>query len=240
LLREVSGSQDSATQMLLQWDGAATRESGAAALYELWLLNLEDGVTRLAAAGPQSAAILRIVNALNIDLVIDDLQHPSAELFGENPIDGRNKLMKDALASAYARLGKMEGDDPSKWSWGAIHKVIFHHPLESIPEMTSLVDVGPMARPGDASTINATSYPRGKDFLYQTNGPTWRQILDVGAWDNSVMIDAPGESGQPGSPHYADLAPLWDQGKYIPMLYSREAVEKHSSQQMTLEPEGKK
>jgi penicillin amidase len=241
LLREVSGtSQDVATQMLLDWDGAATRESGAAALYELWVLNLGEGVTRLAAAGPNAASIMRIVNTLNIDLVIDDLQHPSVELFGQNPIVGRNKLMKDALASAFARLQQMEGDDPGKWSWGAIHKVVFHHPLESIPEMKSLVDVGPIARPGDASTVNATSYPRGKDFFYQTNGPTWRQILDVGAWDNSVMVNAPGESGQPGSPHYADLAPLWDQGQYIPMLFSRDAVNKHAAQEMTLEPEGTK
>jgi penicillin amidase len=50
------------------------------------------------------------------------------------------------------------------------------------------------------------------------------------------MVNSPGESGQPGSPHYADLLPLWDQGKYIPMLYSREAVEKHVSQRMVLEP----
>lgn len=241
LLRKVSGSsQDAATQMLLQWDGAATRESGAAALYEIWLMNLSEGVTRLAAAGPNAAAIIRIVNAINVDLVIDDLQHPSAEIFGEDPVAARNKLLMDSLSAAYTRLRQMEGEDSSKWSWGAIHKVIFHHPLESIPEMKSLVDVGPIARPGDASTINATSYPRGKDFFYQTNGPTWRQILDVGAWDNSVMVNAPGESGQPGSPHYADLAPLWDQGKYIPMLFSREAVEKHSQELMTLEPEGTK
>ena len=47
LLGEVSGdSHDAATQMLLQWDGAMTRESGAAALYELWLMDLQDAVVR--------------------------------------------------------------------------------------------------------------------------------------------------------------------------------------------------
>ena len=105
--------------------------------------------------------------------------------------------------------------------------------------MKPLVDLGPIPRPGDDSTVNATSTPRGQkdqNLLYQTGGPTWRQILDVGAWDNSVMVNSPGESGQPESPHYADLLPLWDQGKYIPMLYSREAVEKNASQRMTLEP----
>jgi acyl-homoserine lactone acylase PvdQ len=110
-----------------------------------------------------------------------------------------------------------------------IHPVIFHHPLESIPELKSLVDLGPVPRPGDASTINAASYRRGDSGFYQTGGPTWRQVLDVGAWDNSVMVNSPGEDGEPGSPHYSDLLPLWDQGRYIPMLYSREAVEAHAA-----------
>jgi penicillin amidase len=103
--------------------------------------------------------------------------------------------------------------------------------------MKSLVDLGPIPRPGDASTINATvGARRGESVFYQTGGPTWRQILDVGAWDNSVMVNSPGESGVPGSPHYSDLMPMWDQGQYIPMLYSRAAVEQHASQRVTLEP----
>jgi len=62
------------------------------------------------------------------------------------------------------------------------------------------------------------------------------RILDVGAWDNSVMVNSPGESGVPGSAHYSDLMPLWDQGQYIPMLYSRAAVEQHVSERVILEP----
>ena len=100
--------------------------------------------------------------------------------------------------------------------------------------MKRLVNLGPLPRPGDDSTIMNTGFRRGS--FAQTNGPTWKQILDVGAWDNSVMINAPGQSGQPGSPHYSDLLPLWDQGQYIPMLYSREAVEKHAAQRLNLEP----
>jgi penicillin G amidase len=237
LLQQVSPtSEDAAAQMLLHWNGAATRDSAGAALYELWLMNLQDAVTRRAAAGPNLAAIMRIVNELNVDLVIRDLQHPDAELFGSQPVAARNQLMHETLKAAYARLGQLEGNDPAKWAWGRIHVVVFHHPLESIADLKSLVDLGPLPRPGDSSTINATSYRRGESFFYQSSGPTWREILDVGAWDNSVMVNSPGESGQPESPHYADLLPLWDQGKYIPMLYSREAVEKHASQKMILEP----
>jgi penicillin amidase len=241
LLSDVSGnSQDAATQMLLHWDGAATRDSAAAALYELWLNALQEAVMRrmIAATGATDAnAVARIVGNGATDLIIRKLEHPDKEIFGDQPEAARKQIMNDTLQAAYKRLGDMEGPDSSKWSWGRIHSVVFHHPLETIPEMKSLVDLGPIPRPGDASTINATGGARrGESVFYQTGGPTWRQILDVGAWDNSVMVNSPGESGVPGSAHYSDLMPLWDQGQYIPMLYSRAAVEQHVSERVTLQP----
>ena len=47
--------------MLLHWDGAATRDSAAAALYELWLFNLQEAVIHrviaaTAAADPSAVA----------------------------------------------------------------------------------------------------------------------------------------------------------------------------------------
>ena len=48
--------------------------------------------------------------------------------------------------------------------------------------------------------------------------------------------NVPGQSGQPGSPHYGDLLPLWAAGKYFPLLYARAAVEKHTKQRLVLEP----
>jgi penicillin amidase len=58
----------------------------------------------------------------------------------------------------------------------------------------------------------------------------------VGNWDESVVANVPGESGQPGSPHYSDLVPYWDQTRYFPMLYTRAAVEKQAKDRLILEP----
>ena len=49
-------------------------------------------------------------------------------------------------------------------------------------------------------------------------------VLDVGAWDNSVVVNTPGQSGDPYSAHYRDLFPVWAAGGYVPLVYSREAV----------------
>jgi penicillin amidase len=51
----------------------------------------------------------------------------------------------------------------------------------------------------------ATAYRSG-DFAL-TVGASFRMIVDVGRWDRSLAINTPGQSGDPGSPHYRDLAP---------------------------------
>ena len=73
--------------------------------------------------------------------------------------------------------------------------------------------------------------------LRQTSGASYRQILDVSNWDRSVAINVPGQSGEPGSPHYDDLLPLWAEGKYHPLAFSRPYVEKVTRHRLILRPE---
>ncbi len=67
-------------------------------------------------------------------------------------------------------------------------------------------------------------------------GASVRLVMDVGAWDNSVCINSPGQSGDPRSPHYRDLAPLWAKGEYLPLLYSRAAVDEAAETVIKLTP----
>jgi penicillin amidase len=61
-------------------------------------------------------------------------------------------------------------------------------------------------------------------------------VLDVGAWDNSRIINTPGQSGDPFSPHYRDLFPRWAAGQYVPFLFSEAAVKANAEQVIELTP----
>jgi penicillin G amidase len=69
-----------------------------------------------------------------------------------------------------------------------------------------------------------------------TSGASVRLVMDVGDWDNSVCINVPGQSGDPTSPHYSDLASLWARGAYVPLLYSRARVEEATVASVRLVP----
>ena len=75
----------------------------------------------------------------------------------------------------------------------------------------------------------------GEDFK-QSNGASYREILDLADWDRSVAINVPGQSGQPTSPHYADLLPLWKEGRYFPLFFSRQKIEEVSKEKLSLVP----
>ncbi|MNC90791.1 Penicillin amidase [compost metagenome] len=67
-------------------------------------------------------------------------------------------------------------------------------------------------------------------------GATYRQIIDINEPDSSVATNAPGQSGQPGSPFYSNLAGMYGRAEYFPLAYSRGAVERHAAHRLTLVP----
>jgi penicillin amidase len=51
-----------------------------------------------------------------------------------------------------------------------------------------------------------------------------------------MAINTPGQSGDPASAHYRDLFPLWAAGSYVPLRFSRAAIEADAETVMGLTP----
>jgi penicillin amidase len=56
------------------------------------------------------------------------------------------------------------------------------------------------------------------------NAQSFRAVWDVGNWEAGGMVIPLGESGEPGSPHYRDLAPSWLAGTLVPLPFDDAAV----------------
>jgi len=231
------------------WDGELERKSPEAALYEVWMAQIRKALAERfskASGAPQVLAghfddispelILRLLGSAGVAPALERKQ-PAAtafsQLFGDDPLRARNELLSETLKGAREQLAKQLGPDSKQWQWGKLHVVTFRHSLDQQPGAKDLLDLGPIARPGDEYTVNATAMGDSWEQLY---GASYREILDLSDWDRSRVINTPGQSGQPGSPHYSDLLPLWDAGRYFPLLYSRKAVEGETTDRLTLEP----
>lgn len=220
-----------ARDMLRGWDGVVTAQSAEALLFEVWLSShLRPALLERIAP---DAGLRAYLTPGNIPTVVRLLQgeHPALALrAGLNDGAARNDFLAQTLEKAHADTCARFGDDPASWRWGDLHKGWFGHAVS--PDYA----VGPIATGGSSTTVMMAHYEAAN---YRVNtGASVRMVVDVGAWDNSLWINAPGQSGLPGSAHYEDLAPLWAQGQYVPMLYSRAAVDAQTSRTIELFPEG--
>jgi penicillin amidase len=149
---------------------------------------------------------------VNLSMLLTKLEH-----------EPQPRALEESLKAALAQIDAQF--PPGERQWGRLHQVRFRHPLNQKDW-----NRGPFARPGDANTVNATS---GLEFQ-QTDGASYRQIIDLSDWDRSVMTNAPGEAGDPGSKHYDDLIEGWMYGVYHPMPFSRRYVEAATEERFIL------
>jgi penicillin amidase len=234
LLRQALGAGDGdagkAAQLILDWDGALRADSPSAALYEMWTSRLCTELTHRVVPERAQGAL----PSWPLYQVVLALSEPRAALFGASTLPSRDALLRDTLKAAYEELSAKQGIDPRRWSWGELHEVYFRHALDAAPGAAGLLDRGPVERPGDGDVVQATDFVDGS--FEQTSGASYREIFDLGDWDNSVAINVPGQSGQPGSKHFDDLLPLWSSGHYFPLRYSRHAVDAVTTDVLILEP----
>lgn len=66
--------------------------------------------------------------------------------------------------------------------------------------------------------------------------PSMRMIVDLGNLANSLTIHTTGQSGHIDHPHYDDMIPLWLDGRYASMLWSRSDIEAQAESTLILTP----
>jgi penicillin amidase len=218
---QASPAAKEAHQLLADWDNVLDKDSAAAAVFEVWLRQI-----RPAFAERQVAVEARELVLKNLTL------ERTITLLKELPAADRQAVLAHSLEAAVAEGQNLLGGDTSRWRWGTLHTITFRHPLANTPARQTVFSLGPIERGGDGYVPNATS---GAGYS-QASGASYRHILDMADWDRSVFTSTPGQSGQPGSPHYGDLLPLWANHQYAPLVFSREAVEKNTAHKLLLEP----
>lgn len=219
-----------AREFLLDWDYVLDRSSISAAIYVAFERRLHDHLHELLV--PQKAR--PYLRRLNIKRILDWVAAPDGR-FGDDPTAGRDALLAKCLTEAVKDLHEKLGPNFERWQYGQrdFKHVLIQHPLSAVVDesVRGSLDVGPAPRGGYGSTVNNTGH---KDN--QTSGATFRVIADTSNWDNSVGTTAPGQSGDPTSPHYRDGFRLWVEGKYFPVFFDREKIESVTEERWRLEP----
>ena len=133
-------------------------------------------------------------------------------------------VLERALVAACAWLKQELGESPTLWHWGKLHQITFEHVLGAQKPFDRWFNISNIAVGGDKDTLNQQSFMPNKAYGGTVCGASYRQIIDMGNFNNSFNIVPLGQSGNFSSPYYRNQLELWRNGKYKDFLWSREQI----------------
>ncbi len=143
-----------------------------------------------------------------------------------------------ALDVALDYLGERFGNDMTTWRWGEAHVARFTHPvIGRIPVLRQLFTYSVEADGGN-DTVNRASPRLGgspENLFEDVFGAGFRAAYDLGALDRSRFMIATGQSGNPLSGLYGNLAVRWRDGQTVSLAPASWAV----AEQLNLLPSEK-
>jgi penicillin G amidase len=187
------------------------------------------------ASAAVSVALERALLSRNRDAVFSDYDDPALRSLATPVLFAwldtvSVAVLTDALREAGTQLTQRVGTDPRTWRYGdpRFKHVWIRHPLSGVVDSATRarLEVGPLPRGGAQHTVNMTG--AGDN---QTSGASFRVVLDAADWDRSLATNTPGQSGDPASPFYRNLFADWVAGRYFPLAFTQQAVDRrvHSS-----------
>ncbi|WP_371548666.1 penicillin acylase family protein [Streptomyces sp. NBC_00554] len=152
--------------------------------------------------------------------------------------DTRDELFGRALKDARWELTAKLGKDIDTWNWGRLHRLFLKNQTlgtEGPAYLQYMLNRGPWKLSGGEATVNATGWNAAGGY-----GVVWvpsmRMVVNLGDLDKSKWINLTGASGHAYSAHYTDQTDIWAEGQLLDWSFSKEAVEKGTSDTLVLKP----
>jgi penicillin amidase len=193
-----------AVEILQAWDYRMDPRSVAASLFSVFFVNWCKSVT--AERLPRDVADFAAPNAggLAVNLL-------TADEVGWFTKTDRREAVRSAFRAALDELTSRLSLDMKSWTWDRLHTLVKKHFLSGRGDLGQLLDSNGTPAPGDATTVwSTTSDPSYAAAL----GASYRMVSDLADPEQGMWaVSIPGESGHPGSPHYADQVAPWAAGE---------------------------
>ncbi len=224
-----TGDGERARAILASWDGNYRAESAAALLFDRTCEALVEATVRAFYARVPNIAQAAHVEERRV-LFEQVLEGSQLMLGGARSWDDAIKV---ALGVGFAAVSAHYGPDTVAWRWDAFHQMPWEHNLGRDPELAALLNPPPVALPGDAHSPFSALTEKG---VAAPHGVSFRILLDMGDVNGAQVCVPPGNSGQPGSPHYADELHRWRDVAYHPLFVDWPDIEANAEATLELIP----
>jgi penicillin amidase len=206
-----------ALERLVQWDAKFERDRPEPLIYTVWLRELQTALYG-DDLGPEWMGREGGAQPERIEQILVRSTRWCDDVTTTDRAEGCSEMVARAFASALSQLRAEYGNDFDDWRWGAANVApLGHQILGNLP----LIGGGfrmPQEIAGGSFTLNRAGarIMRGLSFAVG-HGAGYRAVYDLGNPENSRFMIATGQSGNPFTRHWDDLAPLWAGGRHLPI-----------------------
>jgi len=203
LIAKVDPAQLNATQkealiLMGKWDKFYAANAVGASVFELWSKRLfydiwddEFTIAKIPMRYPSRDRTVELILKDPGSKWFDNVNTPAQENL-KDLVNEAFKYTCDSLERKFGPIGKT-------WAWANVKQTHVPH-LANIPGFGSK----PLMIGGGKSTIDALS---------ESNGPSWRMVIELGKTPKGHGVYPGGQSGNPGSPFYDNMINTWADGK---------------------------
>jgi penicillin G amidase len=139
-----------------------------------------------------------------------------------------DEFLVAAADRAVVRLAELSNKSRTDdWAWKQFDALDMVHPLGRAGFLKDFLSITDKPQSGTAYSPRAAT---------KHHGPAMRFVVNLANWDESIMLIPGGQSGQPGSAHYADQFPYWYEGRPIYQGFSDIAEANSRKHTLTLKP----
>ncbi len=229
-----------ALEILRFWDGRLTAESWGASVFALFLGALNRRVCEKKAPGSflyaSGKGVMKLIpgtcwNSRRAGFVTRLIREQPAGYVESWPAE-----LEAALSESIRTLSERFGRKESAWGWGKIRPLTLRHRFGDKKPLNEVFNVGPIPGWGDGTTVNQAGFEFWEPLRHSTVTAHLRSVFDVGNWGASRFVLLGGQSGNPLSPHYADLVPFYQKGEGVPVHWEESAIASHTVATLTLVP----
>lgn len=207
---QLNATQKQAFNLTSKWSKFYDAKEIAASVFELWTKRLTYNIWN------DEFTVANVpMRFPSRDRTVQMIQHEPNAVWFDNVKTSQKETLKDVVNEAFIfacdSLERKFGPIGTQWEWGNVKNSHVPH-LANIPGFGSKkLDIG-----GSKSTVNA---------LGETNGPSWRMVIELGKMPKGYGVYPGGQSGNPGSPFYDNMVDTWAGGNLNELLFMQKMSE---------------
>jgi penicillin amidase len=205
---KLNATQKEGLALVRKWDNYYNANSVGASIFDFWTKRLQENiwhdeftVADIPMKYPSRDRTVQLILNEPNSKWIDDINTPAKETL--------NDLVTESFKFACDTLERKFGPIGKDWEWANVKHTNVPH-LARIPGFGSKT----LMNGGGKMTINALS---------ESNGPSWRMVVELGKSPKGHGVFPGGQSGNPGSKFYDNMIDTWANGQLYELFYMQSA-----------------